>query len=166
MKLVIIISHSKCSIDLNPTDISHINQEPHFLVLQDEVCFKSIQIYLDLCTKCLRPSYLWPGVQTAVVLILANFLFHSGLQKPGWIISLIAWSRIGCTLSITVKTDRLHQYNTWGDNTSSERWVCTNNRQRDLNAWSAYNREINRRDKKKVLMVLKGVCQQWRAYLH
>lgn len=74
MKPAIITGHSKCSIDLNPRHTSHINQGLHLLVLQDEVCFKSIQIYLDFCTKCLQPTYLWPVVQLAVVLILDNFL--------------------------------------------------------------------------------------------
>lgn len=41
------------------------------------------------------------------------------------------------------------------DNTSSERLVCSNNRHKELNAWSACNREINRRDENKSLDGLK-----------
>lgn len=42
-----------------------------------------------------------------------------------------------------------------GDHTSSERLVCSNNRHKELNAWSACNREINRRDENKSLDGLK-----------
>ncbi len=136
--------------------INHINQGPHLLILQDEVCFKSIQIYLFFCTKCLQPAYLWPAVQPAVVLILANFLsVLDHKSKLDGLTYSLQWDWIQLTCNSCMRlTDYIHTIHV-GGNSSSERLVCSNNRHRELNAWSACNREINRRDKNKSIDSLK-----------
>lgn len=134
--------------------ISHINQGPHLLVLQDEVCFKSIQVYLDFCTKCLQPAYLLAGVQPAVVLILANFI--SILDRKSRLDHLtysLRWDWIQLRSNSCMRlTDYIHIIHGGG---SMSRLVCSNIRHRELNAWSACNREISCRDENKSVDGLK-----------
>lgn len=157
MKPAIITGHSKCSIDLNPMRISLINQGPHLLVLQDEVCFKSIRIYLDFLHKMPAACIFVARSPTSCCFDLGQFPFKLLTAKPDWMILLIPCSgdwiqlRYNSCMRLTDHIRIIHR----GGNMFSERLVCSNNRHRELNAWSARNREINRRDENKSVDGLK-----------
>lgn len=115
--------------------------------------YKSICFF---CTKCLQPAYLWPAVREAVVLILANFLLVLDHKSKLDVLTYsLQWDWIQLRYNSCMRlTDYICTIHV-GGNSPSERLFCSNNRHRELNAWSACNREINRRDENKSIDGLK-----------
>ncbi len=105
-------------------------------------------------TKCLQPAYLWPAVQQAVVLILANFLsVLDHKSKLNVLTYSLQWDWIQLRYNSCMRlTDHICTIHVGGN---VKRLVCSNNRHRELNAWSACNREINRSDENKSIEGLK-----------